>query len=105
MAIETKTGPAPAEGLQSSLPPAFAAGLTPSLLERLSETVDRGVQHLLSLQAGEGNWMGELEADTTLESDYIFYLHVLGKADDPRIAKLATYIRRRQMDDGGGGIY
>ncbi len=45
------------------------------------------------------------EADTTLESDYIFYLHVLGKANDPRIAKLATYIRRRQMDDGGWSIY
>ena len=45
--------------------------------------------------------MGELEADTTLESDYIFYLHVLGRFDDKRVQKLTEYVRRRQLDDGG----
>ncbi len=49
--------------------------------ERLSDTIDRGVNYLLSLQASEGYWMGELEADTTLESDYIFYLQVINKAE------------------------
>ena len=56
--------------------------------EELADAVGRGVKHLLSLQASEGYWVGELEADTTLESDYIFYLHVLGKADPERIANL-----------------
>jgi squalene-hopene/tetraprenyl-beta-curcumene cyclase len=73
--------------------------------ERLSEAIDRGVSHLLSLQAQEGYWLGELEADTTLESDYIFYLHVLGKAEPGRIGKLANYVRRRQLPDGGWNIY
>jgi squalene-hopene/tetraprenyl-beta-curcumene cyclase len=76
-----------------------------ALDERLQEAIERGVSHLLSLQAQEGCWVGELEADTTLESDYIFYLHVLGKADSERIAKLANYIRRRQLSDGGWSIY
>ncbi len=53
---------------------------SPALSERLSEAIDRGVNYLLSLQATEGYWVGELEADTTLESDYIFYLNVIGKA-------------------------
>ena len=75
------------------------------LSERLTEAIDRGVNHLLSLQNREGYWVGELEADTTLESDYILYLHVLGKAGDGRVSKLATYIRRRQLDDGGWNIY
>ena len=73
--------------------------------ERLTETIERGVNHLLSLQVADGYWIGELEADTTLESDYIFYLHVLGKADPERVAKLANYIRRRQLPDGGWNIY
>lgn len=77
----------------------------PVLAERLAEAVDRGVAHLLSLQAQEGYWLGELEADTTLESDYIFYLNVLGKADPVRIGKLANYVRRRQLADGGWNIY
>ncbi len=60
---------------------------------------------MLSLQTREGYWLGELEADTTLESDYIYYLHVLGRASPERIAKLATYVRRRQLPDGGWNIY
>ena len=74
-------------------------------LERLEEAIERGAEHLLSLQAEPGYWLGELQADTTLESDYIYYLHVLGKADPERIAKLANYVRRRQLPDGGWNIY
>src|SRR6266478_694154 len=73
--------------------------------ERLEKTIERGANHLLSLQADEGFWQGELEADTTLESDYIYYLHVLGKADPERMAKLAKDVRRRHLDDGGWSIY
>lgn len=73
--------------------------------DQLVEVIRRGVDHLLSLQAPEGYWVGELEADTTLESDYIFYLYILDKADPQRVAKLANYIRRRQLPDGGWNIY
>src|SRR6476620_4038382 len=73
--------------------------------QQLGHAILRGAQHLLSLQADEGYWLGELEADTTLESDYILYLYVLGKADPKRIAKLANYVRRKQLSDGGWNIY
>jgi len=82
-----------------------AAYLEPSLDQRVEETIDRAVQYLLSLQAPEGYWLGELEADSTLESDYIFYLHVLGKATRDRVAKLANHIRRKQLPDGAWNIY
>src|SRR5712692_6822812 len=70
---------------------------------RLSDTIDRAVSWLLARQAAEGYWCGELEADTTLESDYILYLHVLGDVD--RVPKLANFIRRRQLPGGGWNIY
>jgi len=73
--------------------------------ERLEKAIERGANHLLSLQAVEGYWQGELEADSTLESDYIYYLYVLGKADPERIVKLANYVRQRQLPDGGWSIY
>src|SRR5260370_12920440 len=72
---------------------------------RLENTIERGANHLLSIQAEEGYWQGELEGDTTPESDYIYYLHVLGKADPERIAKLANYVRRRQLADAGSALY
>jgi len=71
----------------------------------LEQAIENGANHLLSLQAQEGYWLGELEADTTLESDYIYYLYILGKADPDRIAKLANCVRRRQMPDGGWNIF
>jgi squalene-hopene/tetraprenyl-beta-curcumene cyclase len=74
-------------------------------LERLEQAIERGANHLLSLQVDPGYWVGELEADTTLESDYIYFLHILGKADPARIAKLANYVRQRQLPDGGWSIY
>ena len=40
---------------------------------------------MLSAQSQDGYWWGELEADTTLESDYILYLHILGEPDSPKI--------------------
>ena len=76
-----------------------------ALADRLRDAIDRGVARLLESQAGAGYWLGELEADTTLESDYILYLHVLDRADPVRIEKLATYIRRRQLAGGGWNIF
>ena len=74
-------------------------------VERLEQAIERGADHLLSLQTDEGYWLGELEADSTLESDYIYYLYILGEADATRIAKLANYVRRKQLADGGWSIY
>ena len=54
---------------------------------RLEQAIERGADQLLSLQFEPGYWLGELEADSTLESDYIYYLHVLGKADPERICQ------------------
>ena len=67
--------------------------------------MENGANYLLSVQSEKGYWHGELEADTTLESDYIYYLYVLGKAEPDRVAKLANYVRRRQLPDGGWPIY
>src|ERR1700746_3026942 len=73
--------------------------------EKIETAVRNGAEYLLSVQAEEGYWHGELEADSTLESDYIYYLFVLGKADPVRIAKLANYVRGKQLEDGGWPIY
>src|ERR1700691_4521519 len=72
---------------------------------QVEDAVSRSANWLLSVQSQDGYWWGELEADTTLESDYIPYLHVLGKLDSEKTAKLANYIRQRQLPDGGWGLF
>ncbi len=107
MASGTRIEFEPPAGRSLSATPLGANPLStsPALGERLAEAIDLGVNHLLSLQAEEGYWLGELEADTTLESDYILYLHILGRTGDERVGKLANYVRRRQLNDGGWNIY
>ncbi len=92
-------------GGEIAVAPAPLQWLQQDWAEKLESTIERGANHLLSLQTEAGYWVGELEADTTLESDYIYYLFVLGKADPERIAKLANYVRQRQLPDGGWSIY
>jgi squalene-hopene/tetraprenyl-beta-curcumene cyclase len=92
-------------GLDAAGPSAATFSTQQSWVWRLEQAIERGADHLLSLQVEPGYWLGELEADSTLESDYIYYLHVLGKADPSRVAKLANYVRQKQLPDGGWSIY
>jgi squalene-hopene/tetraprenyl-beta-curcumene cyclase len=91
--------------LDAAAPSAAAFSAQQNWAWRLEQAIERGADHLLSLQVEPGYWLGELEADSTLESDYIYYLHVLGKADPARVAKLANYVRQKQLPDGGWSIY
>jgi squalene-hopene/tetraprenyl-beta-curcumene cyclase len=92
-------------GLDAAVPSAATFSAQQSWAWRLEQAIERAADHLLSLQVEPGYWLGELEADSTLESDYIYYLHVLGKADPARVAKLANYVRQKQLPDGGWSIY
>jgi squalene-hopene/tetraprenyl-beta-curcumene cyclase len=92
-------------GLDAPISSTAAVGVQKNWAWRLEQAIERGADHLLSLQVEPGYWLGELEADSTLESDYIYYLYVLGKADPTRIAKLANYVRQKQLTDGGWSIY
>jgi squalene-hopene/tetraprenyl-beta-curcumene cyclase len=84
---------------------AFGAALARDKHGRIEEAIERGLKCLLSAQVQEGYWWGELEADTTLESDYIPYLHVLGQLKSEKTKKLANWIRQRQLPDGGWGLF
>jgi squalene-hopene/tetraprenyl-beta-curcumene cyclase len=92
-------------GLDAVAPSTSTFGVRQDWFLRLEQAIERGAEHLLSLQLEPGYWLGELEADSTLESDYIYYLHVLGKADPARISKLSNYVRQKQLADGGWSIY
>src|SRR6202167_3475615 len=72
---------------------------------QVEDAVSRSANWLLSAQSQDGYWWGELEADTTLESDYILYLHVLGQLKSEKVLKLANYIRKKQLADGGWNIF
>lgn len=93
------------EAAGSGAPHGAAAISRRSVESPVELAISRSVNWLLSAQSQEGYWWGELEADTTLESDYILYLHILGRLQSEKVAKLAKYIRDRQLPDGGWNVY
>ncbi len=72
------------------------------LVER---AINRTRDWLLKAQFQDGYWWGELEADTTLESDYILFLKVVAPHETQKIEKAANYVRKHQLEDGGWNIF
>ncbi len=91
--------------LRASAPPQLRFGKIDDLASRVSAALDGARKRLFALQHEEGYWCGELEADTTLESDYILLHALLGTGNPERFEKAARYILERQNEDGGWGIY
>ena len=73
-------------------------------LEEVSEGIRRSTDWLLGLQQTEGYWCGELEADTMLESDYIFMHTLLGTGDRGKMERAVNEILSHQNPDGGWSI-
>jgi squalene-hopene/tetraprenyl-beta-curcumene cyclase len=73
--------------------------------EEVAAAIDRGRAGLLAQQKSDGHWVGELEGDTILESEYVLLLAFLGQLDHPHIRSAANYLRSRQMADGGWANY
>jgi squalene-hopene/tetraprenyl-beta-curcumene cyclase len=72
---------------------------------RVGAAVEAAQGYLLSLQAADGHWCGELEGDTIVESEYLLTLHLLGRSGEDRARKAAEYIRQKQLPRGGWAVY
>ena len=85
--------------------PQLRFGKIDDLSSRAAASVDAARKYLLSRQHEDGYWCGELEADTTLESDYILLHVLLGTGNQERFQKCCNYILQHQNQDGGWPIY
>lgn len=60
---------------------------------------------LISEQHADGYWVGELEGDTILESEYILLLAFLNQEHSEVAHKAARYILKQQLPGGGWSMY
>ncbi|HXJ85131.1 MAG TPA: squalene--hopene cyclase [Candidatus Methylomirabilis sp.] len=67
--------------------------------------IERATTLLLSWQAPDGYWVGELEANSTITSEYLLFCHLVDRVNRERERKIVTYLRRQQLPDGGFSLY
>ncbi len=71
----------------------------------VDSAIERAQQFLLSAQAPDGHWVGELEADSTISSEYLLFGHLIDRVDRDRERKIVAYLRDEQLPDGGWSLY
>jgi len=71
----------------------------------LQRAIERACCCLLDMQQADGHWVGELQGDTILESEYILLMAFLGREGDEACRKAANYLLQQQMPEGGWNNY
>jgi squalene-hopene/tetraprenyl-beta-curcumene cyclase len=79
--------------------------LPSALVTAVQDAISRAQEHLLSLQAPDGHWVGELEADRALTAEYLLLCHLTDRVDRAVEHKAVRYFRRRQNADGGWSLF
>jgi squalene-hopene/tetraprenyl-beta-curcumene cyclase len=80
-------------------------GKIDDMLDHVGRGIEKARNYLFAQQHKDGYWCGELEADTTLESDYIAIHTLLGTGNRGRMERAVPEIIRHQNADGGWPIY
>ena len=93
---------------------AVARARAAELTTDIEPAIDGACEYLFNRQSAEGYWVGELEADTTLQSDYVA-LQLWLYPPDPdgtwnpptreRVDAACRRILEHQLPDGGWNIY
>ncbi|SQE00763.1 Squalene--hopene cyclase [Parafrankia sp. Ea1.12] len=65
----------------------------------------RGRDHLLSLQAEEGWWKGELETNVTMDAEDLMLRQFLGILTPSTATETGRWIRSQQLSDGGWATF
>ena len=73
--------------------------------QMVDQVIDQARDALLAVQQSDGHWIFELEADSTIPSEYIFLKHFLDEIDVEVEAKIANYLRANQAAHGGWPLF
>ena len=90
----------PREFSRSARPSSLPSGLS-STAQAIAAVRD----HLISSQDPDGFWVGELEGDSILESEYILLMAYLGRVRDPLCLKMVRVLLQEQNAEGGWSTY
>jgi squalene-hopene/tetraprenyl-beta-curcumene cyclase len=77
----------------------------PTPAEALDDALASTRERLLEDQQPDGHWVGELEGDTILESEYVLLMAYLGRGGDEACVKACKFLFEKRRPEGGWSIY
>jgi squalene-hopene/tetraprenyl-beta-curcumene cyclase len=72
--------------------------------KQIRAAISQATDCLVSMQHTTGYWCGELEGDSILQSEYILLKFIIEQENDPRLPKIANYLRLQQRPSDGAWI-
>jgi squalene-hopene/tetraprenyl-beta-curcumene cyclase len=85
--------------------PRWFTGPDPATGEQIRAAMGATRDWLLDHQQDDGHWVGELEGDTILESEYVLMMAFLGRHREEVCVKACRYILGQERPEGGWAIY
>lgn len=74
-------------------------------LDRINIVWQKARDALLRLQNPKGYWVGELQGDSILESEYLLLKFILNQEKDAELPKIANFLRSLQNGEGGWSLF
>ena len=74
-------------------------------LAKVGYTLDRAQKYFEREQHPEGYWHRPLEANATMDAQYIFFMHFMGRVDVERQDRIVAHLLATQLPDGSWSLY
>ncbi len=85
--------------------PASGLPLQQSPVARLDEAIRRTQQKLLAIQHHDGYWHFPLEANVTMDAEYIFFNRFMGREAAKQEGRISDHMLATQRDDGSWALF
>jgi squalene-hopene/tetraprenyl-beta-curcumene cyclase len=74
-------------------------------LAKVDHTITRSQEYFRREQRAEGYWHRPLEANATMDAQYVFFMHFMGRVNAERQARIVSHLLATQLEDGSWALY
>ena len=74
-------------------------------LAKVTHTIERSQRYFEREQHAEGYWHRPLEANATMDAEYVFFMHFMGRVDVERQNRIIAHLLATQLPEGCWSLY
>src|SRR5262245_37723923 len=75
------------------------------LFQGVNNAITRSQEYFLREQTLDGYWYYPLEANATMDAEYIFYSHFMGRVDEKKNKRLCEHMLATQGENGAWSLF